>query len=143
MIRSNASPLRRSRDRGAAAVELALVMPLLLLIIFGIVDFGRMYNTQITLTQAAREGARAASYNQTAAQVSARVTLAAQDINKPGHQATVTAQTACPNVAATAEVTVEYDFMFITPFAIFAGMFGATPAGNYDLTSTAVVTCAS
>ncbi len=46
------------RDRGAAAVEFALLMPVLLLILLGIVDFGRAWNMQIALTQAAREGVR-------------------------------------------------------------------------------------
>lgn len=47
-----------SADRGAAAVELALVLPVLLLIVMGIVDFGIAYNRQITLSGGAREGAR-------------------------------------------------------------------------------------
>ncbi len=50
-----------SRDRGSVAVEFALLLPVLLLLIFGIIDFGRAINAQITLTQAAREGARLAS----------------------------------------------------------------------------------
>src|SRR6266699_2915884 len=53
-----------SRDRGAVAVEFALLLPMLLLLLFGIIDFGRALNAQITLTQAAREGARLASLNQ-------------------------------------------------------------------------------
>ena len=52
---------RQARDRGATAVEFALLLPLLLLIVFGIIDFGRALNAQITLTQAAREGARLAA----------------------------------------------------------------------------------
>src|SRR5215469_15927355 len=48
-----------SSERGAAAVEFALLLPLLLLLVFGIIDFGRAINAQITITQAAREGARA------------------------------------------------------------------------------------
>lgn len=48
----------RGNERGAAAVELALVVPLLLLLLLGIMEFGRAYNAQITLTQAAREGVR-------------------------------------------------------------------------------------
>ena len=47
-------------ERGAAAVEMALMLPVLILLIGGIVDFGRAYYTQIMLTNAAREGARAA-----------------------------------------------------------------------------------
>ncbi len=53
-----ASRRRHARDRGAAAVEFALLFPLLMLIVFGTIDFGRALNAQITLTQAAREGAR-------------------------------------------------------------------------------------
>src|SRR5687768_13841793 len=48
----------KTSERGAVAVELALLLPVLLLILIGTVEFGRAYNAQITLTQAAREGAR-------------------------------------------------------------------------------------
>jgi len=37
-----------ARDRGAAAVEFALLLPVLLLLVFGIIDFGRALNAQIT-----------------------------------------------------------------------------------------------
>src|SRR5690349_22927626 len=50
--------MKQARDRGAAAIEFALLFPLLMLIVFGIIDFGRALNAQITLTQAAREGVR-------------------------------------------------------------------------------------
>jgi Flp pilus assembly protein TadG len=55
--------MRRSRgtDRGAVAVEFALVLVPLLILVFGIIDFGRVYNEQITLTSLARQGARIAS----------------------------------------------------------------------------------
>lgn len=46
------------RESGAAAVEFALVLPLLLILLAGIVDFGRAFYTQVVLTNAAREGAR-------------------------------------------------------------------------------------
>jgi Flp pilus assembly protein TadG len=45
-------------DRGAVAVEFAIVLPVLLLALAGIVEFGRVFNAQIVLTNAAREGAR-------------------------------------------------------------------------------------
>jgi Flp pilus assembly protein TadG len=49
---------RRARDDGAAVVELALVLPVLLLLISGIIDFGRIYWEQSTVSGAAREGVR-------------------------------------------------------------------------------------
>jgi Flp pilus assembly protein TadG len=45
-------------ESGASAVEFALVLPLLLILVFGTITGGMLYNEQLTLTQAAREGAR-------------------------------------------------------------------------------------
>lgn len=46
------------RDRGAAAVEFALLLPVLFLIIGATIDFGRFFYTQNITVNAAREGAR-------------------------------------------------------------------------------------
>ena len=57
-------PLQRrliSNQHGQALVELALILPVLLLLIFGIIEFGRIYASNIMINNAAREGARAAS----------------------------------------------------------------------------------
>lgn len=48
----------RMRERGAVAVEFAILLPVLLLILMGTMEFGRAFNTQTSLTAAAREGAR-------------------------------------------------------------------------------------
>ena len=48
------------RRRGAAAAEFAIVAPFFLLLIFGILEFGRMIMVQQLLTNASREGARLA-----------------------------------------------------------------------------------
>lgn len=48
-------------QRGAAAVEMALIMPILVMLLFGIFQFGIAFNNWIALTHAAREGARLAS----------------------------------------------------------------------------------
>jgi Flp pilus assembly protein TadG len=70
------------RQRGAAAVELAILLPVVLLIIGGIVDFGRFFFTKIELTNAAREGARAAVVTGTPiAGITSRVTAAVPGIN--------------------------------------------------------------
>jgi Flp pilus assembly protein TadG len=62
------SPLRHSRvgrrernqqrERGAVLVEFAIVLPLLLGLVFGMVSFGFWYNNKLNLSTAAREGAR-------------------------------------------------------------------------------------
>ena len=48
---------RRNR-RGAAAVEFAIVAPVFFLLVFGMVEYGRMIMVQQVITNAAREGAR-------------------------------------------------------------------------------------
>lgn len=52
-------PSIKSRSAGVAVVEFALLLPLLLIILFGIVDFGFMLYDKAVITNAAREGARA------------------------------------------------------------------------------------
>lgn len=47
-----------SQERGAAAVEFAIIFPILLLVMFGIVEFGTLMYDQIMVTNSAREGAR-------------------------------------------------------------------------------------
>ncbi|MHB1357606.1 MAG: TadE/TadG family type IV pilus assembly protein [Anaerolineae bacterium] len=50
------------RQEGGSAVELALILPLLVLILAGIADLGRAFQSYIVITNASREGARYASH---------------------------------------------------------------------------------
>jgi Flp pilus assembly protein TadG len=43
-------------ERGIAALELALILPVMLIIVFAIVDFGRLFNARLEITNIAREG---------------------------------------------------------------------------------------
>jgi Flp pilus assembly protein TadG len=116
--------IRKERsERGAAAVEFALVMPLLLLLVFGIVEFGLIMNRQITVTHAAREGARYYSLpSVTPDQAKAKCEAAApnfQTSTDPAQRvvcrATPSAGTPLPasNVQMTAEVTYKLRLYFI------------------------------
>jgi len=62
LSRRKAPRLLRS-ERGTAVVEFALVAPILFLLVFGILDFGRALNYYNDLTQLAGQGARAAAVN--------------------------------------------------------------------------------
>ena len=52
-----------AHERGAEAVEFALVVPVFLLLVFGVVDFGYMINHDTMVNNASREGAREGSLN--------------------------------------------------------------------------------
>ena len=128
-------PEPRDDDRGSAAVELALVLPLLLLLLFGVIDFGRMLNTQITLTEAAREGARAAALGY---DPDARVTRTANGITLAP-----TVVTSCPDddLSADASVTVSHAFQPVTPLGSLLGFFGGQGDGGVTITARGVMPC--
>ncbi|SRR6266567_6634275 len=127
------------RDRGAAAVEFALMLPLLLLLLFGIIDFGRALNAQVTITQAAREGARLAALNQP--NVTGRTQASATGLSGVG----VAIVSACPpgsGPTANADVKVSYSFTFITPIGAIAKLFGKSgPGSPLTLTAEGVMPC--
>jgi Flp pilus assembly protein TadG len=127
------------RERGTAAVEFALLLPVLLLLVFGIIDFGRALNAQITLTQAAREGARLVALGEP--NVVARTQAAAADLSP----VTVTVTASCPSGAgpdADASVTTSYAFSFATPIGAIAALFGGGGIGGpITLTARGVMPC--
>ena len=135
------SSSRKARDRGSVAVEFALVVPALLLIVFGLIDFGRALNAQISLTGAAREGARLAALGYSNGQVQARVAAAAPSLSG----VTVTVAQSCPpgaGPAADAEVDVSYSFSFITPIgAVFNFVGGSGLGAPIVLTAQGVMPC--
>lgn len=132
-------------DRGAAAVEMALVLPLLLLVLFGLVDFGRAFNTQMQLTQAAREAVRVKALGGTDFDAQTRVDSATAAL--PGTKPVAAFYAECPagTPPGNAKVTVSYSFQFITPLGPIAGLFGASTlpgAGTFrTLSSDGVMRC--
>ncbi len=108
----------RRDERGAAVVEFALVLPVLVLFVFGIVEFGRAYNARIELTAAVREGARAVALGGstlTTADIEQRTRDAAPGLD--ADQITVTANR-CAGVPMPldATVTASYPFRYDIPF---------------------------
>lgn len=61
-IESNKSEENKS-ERGASSIEFALILPVLIMLLMGIIEFGMAYNNYLAITHAAREGARMAAVN--------------------------------------------------------------------------------
>jgi hypothetical protein len=61
ILRTRLGRLRNVKDRGAVAVEAAIITPILLLLLIGILEFGFAYKDQLAITSAVRAGARIAS----------------------------------------------------------------------------------
>jgi hypothetical protein len=113
---------RMRNEKGAALIEAAVTVPIILLISVGIFEFGRAYQTQQVLVNAAREGARLAVIEgSTDAQVRARV----NDYLSGGGLKTLTeAQIPINRIAAvpgssatgsTIEILYPFEFMVLNP----------------------------
>ena len=127
---------RGSRDQGAAAVEMALVLPLLLFVILALVDFGRAFDTKIQLSQAAREGVRLVAMGSTSS-IATRIQQAAPSLTIPSTYVVieymdsstppnvVSAATSCSSAGVVnARVTVKTDFTWITGISAMSKFFG-------------------
>lgn len=53
--------VRQRGNKGASAVEFAIILPILVIMVFGAIDFGRLFHARLIMTNMAREGASLAS----------------------------------------------------------------------------------
>ena len=125
------------RETGAVLVEFALTLPLLLLVVVGIFDFGRLFQELEVVTNSAREGARMAVLP--ASYVDADIQTRVTSVLRAG------GVTAAPSITITSAavdpeggglrfttrkvvVQVDHTFSYLVPFArIFGGTFGTVP----------------
>jgi Flp pilus assembly protein TadG len=132
-VETHAGARRRrftKNDDGAVLVEFALSLPLLLLIIVGIFDFGLAFQQLGVVTNAAREGARMAVLpgystpdiqNRVIAYLQAGGVTVTPQINVTPHPP----DAATPFATMEVEVRVDYTFKYLAPFAqMFGGTFG-------------------
>ncbi len=112
-------------DRGAAAVEFALLLPVLLLFVGGVADFGRYFFTQITVSHAAREGVRVWALGEPD-KVSATVTSRAAGVAVTISPSSPTACTFGQPV--TLKVSTSNPFTYITPG--LASLLPTNPSSN-------------
>jgi Flp pilus assembly protein TadG len=119
-------------ERGAELIEFAIVMPILVFLIAGIVDFGMMFRTYEAVTNAAREGARVGvlpGYAPVDVQSRVDAYLAASGLTGTHTTTVVNLPVATTAGTFTARsVTVNYTYQFVVlgaaaPF--FGGSFGS------------------
>jgi Flp pilus assembly protein TadG len=99
-------------ERGQALVEAALLLPILMVLAMGAVDFGRAYYAYTTLANAAREGAICASLRTLCPGGAAGAATAEVGTSLPGGVTTTVSGSTSPGSSVT--VTVRHDFQAVT-----------------------------
>lgn len=131
---SRSSRFRRS-ESGAALVEFAMVLPLLLILLFGVIESSWAFAQISDVRFGAREGARAAAVNVGDVDIVGQLVCDRMDIILPNQNVSVTLTPLSPSppgegsVGASAQITVAADLKTLTGF--FDAVFG-----NKSLTST-------
>lgn len=122
----------RHESRGASMVEFALVLPVLVLLLFGVIEFTRAYNAKTSMTHAAREGARTLALRGSVSDAQARVRASSPSLNQANLTITTTPASGTCTPGQTVTVVVSYRMPYSIP--LFR-------SGEWSLQETGVMRC--
>lgn len=125
-------------QRGTAAVEFALVFPLLVVLVFGIIDFGMLVNTNVVVGNATRDAARTASLGGTSTEISTQATAGLSSLSARD-AANVTITITCIKPAATCSSyaqTTSGDTAIVNIRVVHQWLFPLWPLPSVNVTQT-------
>ncbi|KQQ20870.1 pilus assembly protein TadE [Rathayibacter sp. Leaf299] len=122
---------RLHEDSGAVALEFALLLPILMVILVGIVEFSLLFTAQTTITNAAREGARSMALHNNPATARTAVKNAAFNLSPGLTDAQITVSPTACTVGTLGTTTIRYQYHLMT------GLFG----DGITLTGKAAMRC--
>ncbi len=133
-VRATPKKRRGSRQLGQSLAEFAIVVPIFLILVFGVVDFSLGLKAWLTVTNASREGARVLVLGQTCTQVTNQTKTVAASLHPP---VTVTITPgSCTGVTGDAmSVTVTYRYTSVTPLGHFTQLL----TGPITMSSTSTM----
>jgi Flp pilus assembly protein TadG len=112
--------MRQQNERGAAAVEFALLLPVLLTILYGIIEFGMIMYGREVVTNASREGARAGIIQVSPKPTSGQITtIATNYLTGTGinpSQVTIVVTGAGGASPTMLTVTATYNYPWLVPY---------------------------
>lgn len=138
---------RGRRDRGQSLIEFALVLPMLLVLFFGLIEFGNAWRIFQLVTNTAREGAREAVLpSSTTATVDAiiddRLTGSGLDASQATVILGICSGDTCTNLPDTVTIDYPYQFVFLGPvIELMCGGVGCDGSAysTVNLSSTAIM----
>ena len=126
-------------EKGQSLAEFVLVLPIFLILVFAIIDFGLGFHAWLTVTNSAREGARLGAVRAPAAgacdnnpatptnNITCRVRETADSLNQANLSVTVTNAKGTPGSSVV--VKTDYDYDLITPLDSVLGLISGGSIG--------------
>lgn len=110
-------------EKGQSMVEFAILLPILILIVVGIIEFGFMFSGYLALSNASREAVRTVSLGETDAVAIQRAKDVALTLESTKMNVSISPAFAMRDRGNSTTVTIVYEYDFLTPFmeAIFGG----------------------
>lgn len=105
----------RKGEHGQALVEMALVLPLFILLLFGVIEMGRIGYSYTTVSNAAREGGRAAALGGTNHDIETAIEKAATSLDSTSLTIIITPLQANRHSGQEVRVNVTYPVQLIIP----------------------------
>ncbi len=117
--------------KGQALVEFALILPILFMIVFGIVEFGRVFNAYVIVSNASREGARQAAVGKGDSEVRTKVKDVASSLSIVDDDIGIDPAKGSREYGDQVTVDVNYNLPIIAPFVDV--ILDSDGDGNYQL----------
>jgi len=102
-------------NKGQALVEFAIILPIILLLIMGIVQFGMMINSYLAIQYAAREGARAGIVGSTDSEIKNLITADSPSLDSSKLTVTITPALSNRKSGDTLTVKISYSYNLTIP----------------------------
>ena len=101
--------------KGQSMVEMALILPLIILLFMGMAEFSRIFGSYLLVTHASREGARLASIGKTDAEIQANVSSKVNILNVSDLQIIMTPDDSLRVTGDDVKVSVKYKLQIYAP----------------------------
>lgn len=102
-------------DKGQSLVEFSLIIPIIVLMIMAIIEFGLMFNAYLTINNSSREGARYAAVGGTDAEIVAKIISTAPKLKSEYISVSIVPSEANRSRGDTVTVYVTYDYKVLIP----------------------------
>lgn len=104
-----------SSKKGQSLVETALVLPIIVLILMGIIDFGLLFNNYLVLNNASREAARIAAVGSTDANIITSISNMTSTLDQTKIVTTITPSEAYRKKGDEVTIIIEFNNALLTP----------------------------